>query len=562
MRRGRISEQMGRSEQAIQHYRQAWRHSAELVDAVVWGTRLLLEAQKYSDALNWTTDASNRHPGRDDVKILHGEVLFRLGRDDDAHTVWQEVLLARPEWHRPYVLIVDALTRADSAEQALRYARRGERDTPQKALFARRTAELALAQDDFPSAAEALVRYVSHDPERTDDAIVLLDRANPSRVDSDSLSKTFTAALKTRPQQPGLHRLAAQSLVAAGHPLAAVEQMAVASRMEKDQGQRLYDFAATLKAQDELASSAEALNRLALEFPRSPLVPAARFAQAQALESAGLFELAAEPYRQIISHGRSQYADRAKLSLAAIILETGGDIAEADRLYRQLTARGGRKALAWEGTFGQGMCAVWRSDFEVARRHFGGLAANTGSQKWQAAQLELVRIGFYQGDAKSTNEAMEPLTTDHPHLAQTNDALSLRLLLAEAEYDTGAWRYAGRVAHHLRIGQYDSVLSMASGLSNSRPLNDWILLQGAKAAVKTGDKTLAVNYWEQVTSEFSDGTYADDALWELGRFQETYAGSATAIETYDRLLEKYPESPLAAKSRAAIRQLRSQTNST
>ncbi|MDP6126382.1 MAG: tetratricopeptide repeat protein, partial [Candidatus Latescibacteria bacterium] len=44
LRRGRISEQMGRSEQAIQHYRQAWRHSAELVDAVVWGTRLLLEA--------------------------------------------------------------------------------------------------------------------------------------------------------------------------------------------------------------------------------------------------------------------------------------------------------------------------------------------------------------------------------------------------------------------------------------------------------------------------------------------------------------------------------------
>ncbi|WP_316832506.1 tetratricopeptide repeat protein [Pedobacter aquatilis] len=178
------------------------------------------------------------------------------------------------------------------------------------------------------------------------------------------------------------------------------------------------------------------------------------------------------------------------------------------------------------------------------------------------ARFRSAKLSFYQGNFEYSNGQCQVLKAATSQLI-ANDALNLSLLISDntqSSSDSSALKmYADAEMLLFRNLPAQSVKKLDS-IAIAYPQNslaDAIMMSKAKIFIKSDDYQKATEILKNITIEFKDGIWTDDALFTLADLYEKKLNDIAQAKIYfQQLITDYPGSMFSAEARKRFRNLR------
>ncbi|MEL7362088.1 MAG: tetratricopeptide repeat protein, partial [Bacteroidota bacterium] len=439
---------------------------------------------------------------------------------------------------------------------------------------------------DYPRAVDLYLEALSRDPSLRPAIQARLTRMIDGQGAPEAFATAFSRAAALDPLNRGVRELQAWLALEQEEYDVALDAVRALDRLENEQGESLVTFAAQAVAAGADEAAAQALDEVLTRHSDGPMAPDARLARAR------LNDARATEARERTGLGPTPFADAARDDYLAFL-----DLYAAHRsrsatllalatllrdVYRDFDASEARLTEAAEG-FDVGVAnrarlvlgdvALGRGDLETARERFSDVDATIRiGPLAEQARYELALIDFYQGFMYSALARAEALD-ENTAAEATNDAIALRVTLNDAldptvlpgpdvDLTQDPLHIYGRAALRYRRGLFAEALatldSLDATLSPGHALADESLYLRATVLLNRGEATNAIATLDRLLAEQPLSFFLDRALrLQAQTFERDLRDPASAAERYDRLLERFPGSPLAPEAREALRRLRS-----
>ncbi len=182
----------------------------------------------------------------------------------------------------------------------------------------------------------------------------------------------------------------------------------------------------------------------------------------------------------------------------------------------------------------------------------------------EVAEYDLVEVDFFDAHFDTAAAGYREFARRHPRGYLTNDAIT-RVFLIDENSDSGQRPLImfATAARELRAGRIDSASALLKQAAERYPgsaLEDDILIALGDAALLVPNPTAALGYYQAVVDSMPESPLAPSAMMRIGHIRaEMSQDFAAAIATYERVLEKYPNSIEADEARKLIERLKRRT---
>jgi len=588
--------QLGRTEDAANAYEHLVKQFADHADRPRWQVRRALcyfMAGKF-DAVEAIVEPL---AGKLKDAELAAEASYLLGasqverKEFDAAIGTLEPLVAKlPKWRQAdetllaLSLAYQGAGRADDAQKAL--ARLGK-EFPQSAVLDRGAytlAEQAYSAGKFDIAAAGYQKLIQDYPQSklAPQAWYGLGWAQLSQSQHEPAVQTFTKMLERYPE----HRLAAEARYARG---AARQQM-------KDFSGALEDLQAYLKASPDGAERAAALFEVGLC-------------------QVGLqqFDAAVTTFQQLLADdAQSQQATKIRYELAWA-LKSAGKEKESGEQFKQLAQAQSDGPVAAESWYHVGETAYDAGEFQEAAKAYFAAQQKAGKSDLGEKAAHKLAWAYYRLD--DFDKAQKSFKFQREHYAEGPLAADARFMEAEVLFKQEKYpearesyralgqlsnpEFAALAALHgaqcaAQAQQWQEALQMASEVLASQPDNAYaaeLLYEQGWAKQNLGELDEAVKLYEQATEKsgnevaararfmigeicFERQAHGDaikhffkvaygyaypqwqaNALYEAGRCFEVRKQKQQALESYQEIVQKYPDSDKVTQAKKKIAEL-------
>lgn len=185
-----------------------------------------------------------------------------------------------------------------------------------------------------------------------------------------------------------------------------------------------------------------------------------------------------------------------------------------------------------------------------------------GQPSGNEARFRSAKLSFYQGNFEYSNGQCQVLKAATSQLI-ANDALNLSLLITDniqSPTDSSALKmYADAEMLLFRNLPAQAVIKLDSiGIAYPQnSLTDAIMMSKAKILIQSNDFQKAADILKQITADFKDGIWTDDALFMLADLYEKKLNDIAQAKIYfQKLITDYPGSMFSAEARKRFRNLR------
>ncbi|HMT36205.1 MAG TPA: tetratricopeptide repeat protein, partial [Chitinophagaceae bacterium] len=173
------------------------------------------------------------------------------------------------------------------------------------------------------------------------------------------------------------------------------------------------------------------------------------------------------------------------------------------------------------------------------------------------------KLSYYTGDFVWAQGQLDVLKASTSELI-ANDALNLSVLITEnnpiADSNTTPllmFAHADLLAFQNKDEEALTTLDSIELIYPKHPLQDDILMERARIAMKKQDYSEAALQLQKITTQYADDVLADDALYHLAFINENYfSNKDEAKRLYEQLIIKYPGSTFINEARKRFRALR------
>jgi tetratricopeptide (TPR) repeat protein len=365
----------------------------------------------------------------------------------------------------------------------------------------------------------------------------------------------------------------AHVLVVTGGFDEAVGLVASLDREKRGQGRELAELAQAVARRGDPAVALAVYDSLLAHEPERGVAEEAGFERGQLLERLKRPAEAMAAYETLAQDfPRGPLAMQARLRAASLRRGPLRDTAGARATYQQVLAEAsaessGRsgKALREEALLGLGECALLDGAFPEAESTFTVLereAVQTSSK--ERAAFERAELLFYSGRFADAEEAYYQLTDHYPNGEWVNDALARALLLGEFGTTAGMSleAYAG-VLYRKRVGAMEDALRLCR-----EALRDTVHVEmRAYLRLEEIRITAGLGLWTDVDAALAllleqdpGSRVAPGALYEVAGWGEAAPDRRErALELYEQVILRYPNSLEARQARGRLQALRAGT---
>ena len=355
--------------------------------------------------------------------------------------------------------------------------------------------------------------------------------------------------------------------------------------IQKDQGAQLLGFAQFLYGEKIYKTSAKVYSDIISNYPNSAIVSTAKLGYAKTLEAL-LEESNAsslplwKPYYEITPNNssdidkvisayleinklypHSEAANEALLRIGNIKLDRQLDIKGAEKYYNMIIEDSPLSKYAGEAYKGLAQAAILNGDLNTASADFSKIITNGRNTKdlRNYASYQLARISFYQGDFVKTKKNLKDILNDLES-STANDALELSLLMNTSPNDSSnlvTFAAGELLAEQRNFKDALEKYKIAAGDPNKLMLQNLAIFREGEMELAMNNLDSAKSVFQKISDEDKKNIYADKALYLLGKiYQFGLKNKAKAKETYENLLEKFPNSLYLDDARAEIIKLR------
>jgi tetratricopeptide (TPR) repeat protein len=533
-------------------------------DAAVVGPlfQVLLDTKRYDRAEAVIGQFLAARPG--DPKGLCDLAMVYLVTDRKAGAIERlnALVASAPDEAWPYQMAYETLWRHGDNEDAIGFISQGRRAVGEPALFAAAAARIHRAANAFGEAAReyVLAGVGQQDPEAAVDGVMQMSENAEAR-------EAIVLALDQAAAEPDLERVARACLwqvhLTSGACDLAFQQISALAGTGNLTPEILSLFAARSRAKACYRQCSEAYD-LAMALPASQAqLPMLMLNKAGCELSGGLAAEAALTYAEVMKkYHDTQWACEAGVALGRVLSDQGRlpeAVAEADKVISSRAAGDAR----FDAILFKGDCLVRMGNLEEAFTTYDLVSTDWKPRYAQEAFYNLGEIKFYEAKFDEATSYYNVALRQYPDEPRANDSIERLLAVKAVRGGLGtAWLADFARAKLLqRQGRTDEAVPVLTQLA-ADPGQGVIKTESIRALseiyAERGEFDRAVKLYRLAGDTLST-YFSAPALEAIGDLYLGLGKTAEAIQAYEDVILKFPESVSAGDARRKIEGARRQS---
>jgi tetratricopeptide (TPR) repeat protein len=542
-----------------------------------------LRLKDYQGSLQIIQDRMKKIPPDANMYGLLGSTYYLMGNSEQAYKVWDEALQNLPPDPMKYRIIANYVLDRRDFDKAIEILNKGKNESNDPVIFSYQLAELYALTMRFTKAAEEYVFILNKVPEQvTNVQNKIFNYINKP----DALKKTIEVFESNSGDNQSINYLLARLYVENKEYRKAFDLYLKIDKDNKRQGQDLIKLAELIYSDGNYQTAAEYYKEILDRFSGSPLISRAKLGYAKTLEalseqntgeswkpyhkfnsiSADKIDEIVKAYSQIIAqYPNTDVSYESYLRLGEMKLYSQGDLSAAKEYFSKILNNAPLSVFRSRAEMETGKIELIEGNLDEAAKHFQKVAnqSNIPEDERNGGKYLLARIDFYKGNFKAAkNQLVQILRNLSDNYA--NDAIELSFLLNTTMNDSSELvRFADAefLADQKKFSEAADKYRLVAQNPKAFMLQSIAELREAEMELAEGNNDKTIALLQAIVSEGDKNIYADKALYLLGRIYEfSLNDSSKAIEKYEELLAKYPNSLYLDNARDEIIKLRNKTS--
>ncbi len=553
--------------------------------------RTYTQLKQYDKALVLVRERLTMQPNDPMLRAMIGTLHYQSGQEAAADSAWNSVVQSDTKNVNLYRVVASQMIENRLYDQAVQLYLRARVETGNGRIFAEELSWLYGSFQQYAQATKELVTMLRGTPAQLPSVQSRLGSFTAREEGIKQALLVVRDEVNKNPKDVSLRTLLAWVYMEKKDFDAALGEYRVIDKQRNANGQELFTFAQRALQERAYKAAATAFREVINEYPARERLPFARLGYARAIEELSAVAdtssaLSGEPamfetlknsaqvseiqpsyqgaltlYDAIIKdYAGTEFAAQTYFRVGVIrrtrFFDLDGALEAFDRV-RKITQTVG---LVFESTMNIGEVLTAKNDLERARAEYQRLMQLSSAELRDRAVFRLAELDYFEAQFDSALTKIQPLasniTTD-----LANDALQLQYFIQENKTSAASALAAFAKADLLiRQNKYSEALRQFKEIIKLYPtallLDDAVMRTGElHLRLKQVDESLAA--FKSVAQEMPASIYRDAAQMRIAEIYETVVrDTVKAIEAYQMVLSKYPNSLHAEEARKRIRLLR------
>jgi tetratricopeptide (TPR) repeat protein len=514
-----------------------------------------------------------------------GTTYYLKGDENKAFETWDGALKKFPQNEANYRVMANYAIERRAFDKAIQYLKKGQDISSTPIYFAFDLANLYSITMQYKDAAEeyCIILSLNSDQLVTVENKLLSYVSKPGALQSSiSVVEKYSAG-----SQVNFKFLLARLYTQNKSYDKAYDLYKQIDDIQKAQGSQLLNFAQFLFGDKIYKTASDVYSDLINKYSDSPIVSIAKLGYAKTLEAV-MDEKNADKasswkplyknivvkspeadkvisaYMEIIKiYPHSETANEALLRMGEIKLNQN-ETAEAEKYFQDLVNNSPVSQYASDAYFDLAKISTFKGDLDAAVLNYLKIVSSNSfpPEKKNIASYRLARVYFYKGDFEKSKKYLNGVL-DNLGNNSANDALSLSLLMNTSSNDSSNLSIFAQAELLAEQGNFKEAFKKYA-IVVSEPqklmLQNLAELMAAEAELADNDIDSASSRLGQIAGELNNNIYADKALYLLGKiYQYGLNNKQKALETYENLLAKFPNSLYLDDARVEIIKIKDKT---
>lgn len=531
------------------------------------------ELQQFEEADKFLGKTIKRNPNAPIFPITRAMLLEKMGKLKESDKLFDQTIDKELRTEGDFLRIGSFLYQAGKLDYALDTYSQGRKRLKRPFEFSSEVANIYEQQGEFKSATnEYLNEYFRNPSNYSSVNLSILNMMVPSSM--KEIEDALLMAIDKHQNDRGLRTMLFEFYVLAEDFGEAFVQVKSIDRLFKEDGERVFRFAETMRNNENYALSNRAYDYI-IERKRNPA------SQQKA-------------YMEKAINGELKAFGQLPVDLLAV--------QQAVQNYDELLNRFDRNAANFDAIYRRARLMVFYLDnLEGALAELNGIIDNPGigRDKWAQGKLligdillmqqsynkakltftqvsemfkdrqlgalakyKLAQLAYYKGEFNLAQAQLSAIK-DNTSNDISNDAIKLNLLIIDntgLDTTTAALELFAQAQLLAYQRQHDRAMDLLDSLAYEYPthtLADEILWEKSNIFLKRNDISSAMIYIDRILAEFPYDIYGDDALYTKAKIHDySLKDPELAMKYYLEFLARFPGSLYSVEVRKRIRSLR------
>ncbi len=556
--------------------------------------RNYLLTKRYPQAIIIMTRMARQTPK--DLSLLSqlGTVYFRNGEEAKGYAMWDQAILIDSTSEVTYSIVASAMNEARLFDKAIATYKRGRAACKNPKLF---ITDLAFLYGNTLQYNDATQEYLKLIVDNASQLGFIQSRMTLYTKTAEGLQATTQAveqATKASPDNILYSQLIAWLYMEGKQYEKAFDVYKLIDQKTNAAGHEIYGFADRAAHDKSYMVASKAYQEIIQKYPKFVFLAQAKFGYARMLEelsgtsdtlklfgqvdpfqkqekpvseSEPQFSGAISAYKRIVTeHPRTEIAASSLLRVANLLYDRDFNLDEAQSTLEDLIKNYPQFiSLIAEGKYLLGDIYLAKGDIDKAEETYQSLndLRPVGEYLHDKMTLRLAEIMYFRGKWKEAQDQLGGMLSNMTSNT-TNDALSLNIFIQENQEKNsaalGQFAKADLLKRQRKLSEALAIYQEVFNKDTTSEIGDETLMNMGDVQAQMHHFNDAVATYDRLAYDFNESINLDRAMIKMGQVYELgLHDKAKAIEAYQQLLEKFPNSIYVSEARKKIRELRGDT---
>ena len=550
--------------------------NSQLINALY---RVYLQKKNYAAAVNVLEERIDQVP--DDISAygMLGSAYYLMGNEQKAFETWDKPFKLEKVNPLYYRIIGEYEIERRAFEKAIELYEKGKEASDDKILYAYDLLQLYSITMQFEKMAQECCFIISTDPSQlqTVQQRILENINRPGAL--DATLKTIEDC--TDKNIIGFSYLLARLYIEKKSFDKAYETYLYIDEKQLSKGRDLYQFGQQMFAEKEYKLASEVFEKIADNYPDSPIISQAKLGYARSLEAFlledykktlplwkpyfPLKKFQSEDTEKVLNafsvvtnlYRHSEPAYESILRTANIKFYLLKDYEDARRLLNIIINEAPLSKNSGEAYLELGNIALIEGNLDESEKDYSAVLdlKNAGTDEKNEAVYKLAKVNLYQGKFDEARKRISKVLNDLKDNS-ANDALELSLLLNPDMSDSSNLMIFAQAEFLVEQKKFDEAANDYKKLAENQQAFVLKAISGIRYSemmIAVDNYPEAVSVLEGISSEGEKNIYADKALYLLGKIHQFgIKNYVEAQKFYQKLLADYPKSIYNDDARAQL----------